>query len=304
MLLGTDACREHAYFIDFPSSTISSRGRQFPVSATRQHTVTKSWKKRRIYAAQSYTIPPTHGHHIEIVHKYMTPHSNADALFLTKPTPQIHHAMGSWGSIPSALITAQTTHLPYANMGEIPIHIPKGQLLGYVESPRAISPTSAEINMVGQEDNVDQVDLPGQLPPDTSLDPQVALDADVSPEWGPEVELQVRHVLERHKYLFRSELGLFNDGIRMPIPFKDESNVRGLKQPAMRLSARDREAANSILDPMRATGRVQKVPWDRPSPVACPAFVVWNGPKPRLVVDLRRINERLIPDAYPLPPAR
>lgn len=32
----------------------------------------------------------------------------------------------------------------------------------------------------------------------------------------------------RHRHLFRKELGLFNDGIEMPIPFKPDATLEGM----------------------------------------------------------------------------
>ena len=52
---------------------------------------------------------------------------------------------------------------------------------------------------------------------------------------------------------------------------------------------------------MVAQGRVEKVPLGQPSAAASPAFVVWKNRKPRVVIDLRKINTKLYPDAYPLP---
>ena len=108
-------------------------------------------------------------------------------------------------------------------------------------------------------------------------------------------------VLERHQTLFRPGLGRFNDGIEMPIPFRDESDIAGLKQNPFNLSQRDRRAVDSILDPLVEQGCVEKVPLGTPSAASSPAFVVWKNGKPRVVVDLRKVNTKLYPDAYPLP---
>ena len=65
----------------------------------------------------------------------------------------------------------------------------------------------------------------------------------------------------------------------MGIPFKDETDIAGLKQAPYGLSVRDREAMNDILDELKAQDRMEKVPLGNPSPVASPAFVVWNKGK-------------------------
>jgi len=46
---------------------------------------------------------------------------------------------------------------------------------------------------------------------------------------------------------------------------------------------------------------VIKVLLGKPSAAALVAFVVWKNGKLRVVVDMRRVNKELFPDAYPLP---
>lgn len=87
----------------------------------------------------------------------------------------------------------------------------------------------------------------------------------------------------------------------MPIPFREGVDMADLKQALYGLSRRDRTAMDSILNPLVEEGIVDKVPLGEPCPVAAPAFVVWRNGKPRVVIDLRRTNSKLLPDAYPLP---
>src|SRR3989440_4939172 len=94
---------------------------------------------------------------------------------------------------------------------------------------------------------------------------------------------------------------MFNDNVEMPISFRDEKDLTGLKQAPFSLSRRDQEAINRVLDPLAQQGRVEKVPLGQPLAVASPAFVVWKNGKPRVVIDLHKVNTKLYPDAYPLP---
>ena len=87
----------------------------------------------------------------------------------------------------------------------------------------------------------------------------------------------------------------------MKILFIDETDLKELKQNPFNLSRRDRKAMDGILDEMKTQGLVRSVPLGRHSAIASPAFVVWKNGKPRVVVDLRRVNLKLYPDAYPLP---
>ena len=70
------------------------------------------------------------------------------------------------------------------------------------------------------------------------------------------------------------ELGMFNDSIDMPIPFKNEKNLSRLKQSAYNLTKRDQEAISRILDLLVTQGQVEKVLLGQPSAASSPAFIV------------------------------
>ena len=69
------------------------------------------------------------------------------------------------------------------------------------------------------------------------------------------------------------------------------------------LSKRDQDGIDSILDPIRKSRASEPMPVDKPSPIATPAFTIWKSDplKPRVIIDLRRVNIRLLKNAYPLP---
>jgi hypothetical protein len=81
-------------------------------------------------------------------------------------------------------------------------------------------------------------------------------------------------MLEKHKKLFRAQLGCFNDRVTMPIPFRSGVDIKDLRQPPYPSSKRDRDAMDSILDPMKQDGSLEDVPLGRLSLAASPAFVV------------------------------
>ncbi|EGE02699.1 hypothetical protein TEQG_01734 [Trichophyton equinum CBS 127.97] len=58
---------------------------------------------------------------------------------------------------------------------------------------------------------------------------------------------------------------------------------------------------DAVLDPLLQGGQIEKVRLTAASPFASPAFVVWKNDKPRIVVDMRKLNTKVIPNAYPLP---
>ena len=75
-------------------------------------------------------------------------------------------------------------------------------------------------------------------------------EANISDHWGPKYQARLRGVVEAHRHLFRPDLRMFNDNVEMPIPFRDEKDLAGLKQAPFNLSRQDQEAINKVLDPL------------------------------------------------------
>jgi hypothetical protein len=100
--------------------------------------------------------------------------------------------------------------------------------------------------------------------------------------------------------MFCPELGRFNDDIKMPIPFNDNADLKDLLQRPYNMSTRDKRAMNNILQSLTEIGAIEPVPLDEICAVASSAFVMWRNDKPRMVVDLGRVNAKLVIDGYPL----
>ena len=121
---------------------------------------------------------------------------------------------------------------------------------------------------------------------------------DVNDHWESEFKKQIFQILIKHADLFRPELKKFNDDIKMPISFKNENNVKNLKQISYFMSLRDKKAMNEILDSFTQEGRIQKIFLKIVSSASFSVFVIWKNNKLRIVIDLKRINTRLYFDAY------
>jgi hypothetical protein len=191
----------------------------------------------------------------------------------------------------------------FMNQSRVKVRVGQNQVLGTI-TVGLNEPGEASVFAVGHPPPSpwpkrvqDDPDLPFVLP--DLYDP--VLSPDISTNWGNAYAARIQKLVLTHAELFRPGLGMFKDDIRMPIPFRNEADIANLKQSPFNLSPRDQKAMNEILDPLVKEGRVQQVPLGKPLPAASPAFVVWKEGKPRVVVDLRRINAKLVPDAYPLP---
>ncbi|OJD15535.1 hypothetical protein ACJ73_08973 [Blastomyces percursus] len=262
------------------ASTRNNRPTRKPPSSRVLQPAQDRAKKIAVRSSESRVVEPSCGVLLAIQHRqfsndlYFQPHMIHDRL---------SHA---FTSAPHCLVSPQTAALPVSNFGDTPIRIPKGRILGYASplpdnAPYDLhttillaQPVESDSTLVlhsasrGDETapRADEAEIgnPFELP-DQDRTSSVA-QADISLDWGPEV--------------------------CMPIPFKDEKDFSGLKQNPYRMSAQDKQAMDGILDPLKDSGRIEDVPLNRPSPVASPAFVVWRNGKPRVVIDLRRVNSK------------
>lgn len=270
----------------------------------------KKAKRVRIKAANAVTVHPGIGHNIPV--QYDRLHLRDEGYLVEPEDCHYDLAIGEYARLGRCLIHGNETRLPFANLGRTPVQIRQGQLLGYVESAdtMAESETPVYLSMEtifeglpvptdNDQDDNPPTGFPFSIQPpddDTNL-----TEANVSDHWGKEYETRIRTILQKYQRLFRKEMGMFNDGITMPVPFREDADLSKLKQAPYNLSKRDEEAIDAVIDPLIKEGRVKKVPLGKPSAAASPAFVVWKNNKPRVVVDLRRVNTALYPDAYPLP---
>ena len=254
-------------------------------------------KKVNVYATSATVLHSGVGQNLSVKHRPLA----AGHSYLFEPVPIIDLSLGTFTTGIQAVLNDNPQAIPVANFGEHSSKIRKGQLLGTL-SVLQDSAQPTEMDFCFADVFAGKANVEPDIPYIVDLPEEVAVpEADISEHWGPEYRERVEKVLEKHRTLFRPGLGRFNDGIEMPIPFKDESDVAGLKQNPFNLSQRDRRAMDSILNPLVEQGCVEKVPLGTPSAASSPAFVVWKNGKPRVVVDLRKVNTKLYPDAYPLP---
>ena len=267
----------------------------------------------KVYATESMIVKAGQGYNVKVSHR---PLPSAVHGYFFEPIPRMDLARREFGSAVRSITTNNPERVPFANFGDTDIKIIQGLHIGTL-SPAIPTADCAEVNL-GLTEIFEglppmQEQPEGKWPDghpyivhpvtgDEMLQEGIDLSkVEISDHWGAEVQQQFLQVIKNNSYLFRNGLGCFNDGIEMPIPFKEGVSLKDLKQPAYNLSMKDRMAMNGLLDPLREAGIVEPVPLGQPSPVSSPAFVVWRDGKPRVVVDLRRVNSKMHTDAYPLP---
>ena len=147
-----------------------------------------------------------------------------------------------------AIVNHDRQPIPYSNFRQADTYVRKGTLLGFLEQCPTELPESSPVylNIANlfkngklsdyESDCIGDLPYIVHYPQDEETKVQ---QADVSNCWGLDYEARLRRILEKHKELFRPELGMFNDEIEMPILFKDEMNINGLKQAPYNLSKKD-----------------------------------------------------------------
>ena len=124
------------------------------------------------------------------------------------------------------------------------------------------------------------------------------LKSDVNKHWKKEFHEKIIQILKNHFSFFRTKLKKFKNSVKMSIFFKNEFNIKKLKQVFYFLSVCDRRAMNEMLNPLVKKNRVQKMFLNIVSSISFFVFVIWKNEKPKIIINFRRINTRLYFDAY------
>jgi hypothetical protein len=118
---------------------------------------------------------------------------------------------------------------------------------------------------------------------------------DISPDITTEQRKLLEDVIVRNKAAFGIDGRLGNYEIQVEIPMKPGAEPVSL--PPFPVSPANREVIDKQMDSWIQLGVIEpsKSPW------AAPVFIVYRNGKPRMVIDLRKLNEMVIADEFPLP---
>ena len=86
----------------------------------------------------------------------------------------------------------------------------------------------------------------------------------------------------------------------MSISFKNETNVKKLKQTSYSMSTKNRKTMNEILNSLIKKNQMQKISLKTVFSVFFSIFVIWKNEKFRMIIDLKKINTKLYSNAYSL----
>lgn len=133
-----------------------------------------------------------------------------------------------------------------------------------------------------------------EMPEDSTSLIQLLNKVDISPNLTPVQVQQLQKIPEQRKEAFGLEgrLGHYEEEVSIPL----QPNTKPISIPPFQASPANREVIDKQMDSWIELGVVEpsKSPW------GAPVFIAYRNNKPRMVIDLRRLNERVIADKFPL----
>ena len=134
-----------------------------------------------------------------------------------------------------------------------------------------------------------------EMPEESGVLKQLLDEVDISPNLTEVQKTKLQEILERHQEAFGLEgrLGYYAGEVDIPLM----SNTKPISIPPYQASPANREVIDKQMDSWIKLGVIEpsKSPW------GAPVFIAYRNNKPRMVIDLRRLNERVIADEFPLP---
>lgn len=118
---------------------------------------------------------------------------------------------------------------------------------------------------------------------------------DISKELSTEQEERIRKVILRNAASFAldGQLGQYPEEVDIPLL----PGTKPISIPPYQASP----ASKEVIDKQMDTWLKLEVIEPSRSPWAAPVFIVYRNHKPRMVIDLRRLNDRVVADEFPLP---
>ena len=134
-------------------------------------------------------------------------------------------------------------------------------------------------------------EVPEDLIPETKLLEEL----DISVNLSQDQRQKIQHLLVKHKEVFGLDrrLGNYAEEVRISlIP-----DTKPVSVPPFHASPANREVIDKQMDSWLSLGVIEP----SQSPWGAPVFIAYRNGKPRMVIDLRRLNEKTVPDEFPLP---
>src|ERR1700720_2792385 len=155
-------------------------------------------------------------------------------------------------------------------------------------------------SILSEEDPLSEPPLEGgpktaEFNEDSVVSARLITKLDINQELSSEQKKGIRDVVLRNQRAFGLDDKLGHLDVKVPIPLKPGSKEVSL--PPFHASPASREIIDTQMDKWISQGVIEpsRSPW------GAPAFIVYRGTKPRMVIDFRRLNDMVIPNKFPFP---
>jgi hypothetical protein len=224
-----------------------------------------------------------------------------------------------------SLISRDNPRIHISNFSKFPVHVQAGQSIGRTHNPhtwldnpskisdeqlRAVTAHSLLVKSVANNllnpVSQDNSDPPGsdeviggpktaELPPDHVPSNKLLEEIDLSKDLTEERKEKLRKVVLENQEAFGLDGRLGHYPAKVPVPLREDTKEVSL--PPFFASPAKKEVMDKQMDAWLKLEVIEP----SQSPWGAPAFIVYRNGKARMVIDYRKLNDRVIPDEFPLP---
>lgn len=134
-----------------------------------------------------------------------------------------------------------------------------------------------------------------KMPPDSPSVEQLLEEVNISPNLTKDQTERLQEIIRKCREVFGIDrrLGHYAEEVNIPLL----PNTKPISIPPFQASPANREVIDKQMDAWINLGVIEpsRSPW------GVPVFIAYRNNKPRMVIDLRRLNEQVIADEFPLP---
>ena len=258
--------------------------------------------------------------------------AGADDLFVERVFSACKNPDDVFGAA-NTLISRAFPKIHVANFARTPVTVAKGEVVGIAHNPRTWLATSAKLSGTelarfhaharlirglvetatseteglitsrGKDPHEDPASTTGseggpktaELPPEDIPEEDLLKEVGFSEHLTEEQRARLQEAVSKHKMAFSLNGRLGHYDAKVEIPMKEE--VKPISLPPYPSSPANREVMDKQMDTWLELGVIEP----SVSPWAAPVFIAWRNGKPRMVIDLRKFNEAIVPDEFPIP---
>ena len=285
--------------------------------------IKKSAKDSYIKAAKRVIIPPLTCKKVPVRTNIFT---DKDEVIYAESIFNVVRNMEDVYAPPNSLIDQQYPYLHVSNFSKTKVTISVGQPLARKISAKsqlndsssveasqlqscqstvlAINAIAKELGFKSNHDNYPHIvgDEPLEGGPKMAeVPPEETPKAELLKEVNFSSDLSAEHRERLEKMILRNEKAFGIDGRLGHYPAKVQIRLQPETKPVSLPPFPQSPANREVMDKQMDQWIQLEVIEPSVSPWGAPAFIIFRNGKPRMVIDYRKLNERVVPDEFPLP---